>query len=102
MRGVLPGAVTGATLSAGVESSMNEPSRRIIAVGDQPINLTQVLKLAGVVQSGGEAKVLIAGGQVRVNGELEHRRRRQMKAGDTVELEDGPTLVLSESGRRPE
>jgi ribosome-associated protein len=64
-------------------------------VGDRPINLTQVLKLAGWVENGGQAKALIADGQVRVNGEVELRKRRQMKIGDTVELESGPTLVLT-------
>ncbi len=61
---------------------------------DRPINLTQVLKLGGCVQSGGEAKILISGGQVQVNGELELRKRRQMKAGDTVAITGGPRIVL--------
>ena len=69
---------------------------QVVLIGDRPINLTQVLKLAGCVQSGGEAKAVIAEGLVRVNGEVELRKRRQMKAGDTVALEDGPTIVLKE------
>ncbi len=64
-------------------------------VGDRPINLTQVLKLAGWVMHGGEAKALIADGMVRVNGEVETRKRRQMALGDVVELEGGPSLKLS-------
>ena len=63
-------------------------------VGDRPINLTQVLKLAGWVAHGGEAKALIADGMVRVNGEVELRKRRQMAIGDTVDLEGGPSLIL--------
>jgi ribosome-associated protein len=63
-------------------------------VGDRPINLTQVLKLAGWVAHGGEAKALIAEGMVRVNGEVELRKRKQMALGDTVQLEGGPSLVL--------
>jgi ribosome-associated protein len=63
-------------------------------VGDRPINLTQVLKLSGWVMHGGEAKALIAEGRVRVNGEVETRKRKQMARGDTVALEDGPSLVL--------
>jgi ribosome-associated protein len=65
-----------------------------LSVGDRPINLTQVLKLSGWVMHGGEAKALIAEGRVRVNGEVELRKRRQMARGDTVALEDGPSLVL--------
>jgi ribosome-associated protein len=67
---------------------------RTITLDDRPINLTQVLKLGGCAQSGGEAKVLIAGGQVRVNGQVELRKRCQMKAGDTIAIEGGPTIVL--------
>ena len=74
-----------------------KPARTLIPVGEKPINLTQVLKLAGCVQSGGEAKVRIAGGEVRVNGAVELRKRRQMKAGDTVELAGGPTIVLTQA-----
>lgn len=63
-------------------------------VGDRAINLTQVLKLAGWVMHGGEAKALIAEGMVRVNGEVETRKRRQMSLGDVVQLEGGPGLTL--------
>ncbi|MEA2467467.1 MAG: ribosome-associated protein [Thermoleophilaceae bacterium] len=48
------------------------------------IRLGQLLKVAGIVDSGGEAKELIAGGEVTVNGEPETRRGRQMHAGDTL------------------
>jgi ribosome-associated protein len=65
-----------------------------LSVGDAPINLTQVLKRAGVVMHGGEAKAWIAEGRVRVNGAVEHRKRRQMARGDVVEVEGGPTLTL--------
>jgi ribosome-associated protein len=70
---------------------MGEP----LNVGDGPINLTQVLKRAGLVENGGQAKALIADGLVRVNGQVETRKRRQMALGDTVEVEGGPTLVLA-------
>lgn len=73
---------------------MTEPARLTVRMGDRPINLTQVLKLANCVQSGGEAKALVAAGQVRVNGELEARKRRQMKAGDLVAIEGGPTIEV--------
>jgi ribosome-associated protein len=73
---------------------VTEPARLTVNVGNQPINLTQLLKLANLVQSGGEAKAVIAEGQVRVNGEVETRKRRQMKAGDLVAVEGGPTIEL--------
>jgi ribosome-associated protein len=69
-----------------------------IPVGERPINLTQVLKRAGWVDNGGQAKALIADGLVLVNGEVELRKRRQMAAGDTIRLDiddppDPVTLV---------
>jgi ribosome-associated protein len=73
---------------------MNPSDRSVLAIGSEPINLTQVLKRAGWVMSGGEAKSLIAAGDVCVNGEVEWRKRRQMKTGDVVSLKAGPTLEL--------
>ncbi len=74
---------------------------RTLTLDDRPINLTQVLKLGGCAQSGGEAKVLIAAGQVKVNGQVELRKRCQMKAGDSIEIDGGPTIVLL-AGTNPE
>ncbi len=65
-----------------------------LSVGEQPINLTQVLKLASLVMNGGEAKALIAEGRVRVNGEVELRKRRKMAVGDVIEMEGAPALTL--------
>ena len=51
-----------------------------------------MLKLGNCVQSGGEAKMLIAAGQVKVNNQVEIRKRCQMKAGDIVAIDAGPTV----------
>lgn len=64
-------------------------------VGDREINLTQALKLSGLAETGGQAKIFISEGLVRVNGEIETRKRRQMSIGDTVQVEDGPPIILS-------
>ena len=64
-------------------------------VGEREINLTQVLKLSGLAETGGQAKAMIAEGLVRVNGEVELRKRRQMAIGDTVQVEDGPPMILT-------
>nr|WP_273844867.1 RNA-binding S4 domain-containing protein [Rubrobacter calidifluminis] len=50
------------------------------------MTLGQALKAAEVVSSGGEAKVLIQSGEVRVNGAVETRRGRRMRGGDVVEV----------------
>ena len=49
------------------------------------IRLGQLLKLSGLADSGGEARELVTEGVVRVNGEVETRRGRQLHRGDLVE-----------------
>ena len=50
------------------------------------IQLDQFLKLAGLVSTGGQAKVLIQSGEVRLNGVIERRRKKKIKVGDVVTL----------------
>ncbi|TWG90231.1 ribosome-associated protein [Nocardioides sp. J9] len=57
-----------------------------VPIRDQSIRLGQFLKLANLVESGADAKPVIADGLVRVNGEVETRRGRQLVLGDVVEL----------------
>lgn len=58
------------------------------------IQLDQFLKWVNVVASGGEAKLLIQSGQVKVDGEVETRRARKLQPGMVVELSSGETFVL--------
>ncbi len=80
---------------------MKEPAQQTLKVDERPINLTQVLKRAGRVESGGAAKALIAAGEVQVNGQVELRKRCKLKAGDTIVIEGGPTIVLTSSDASP-
>ena len=57
---------------------------REVPIRGEMIRLGELLKLAGVVGTGGEAKLLLASEEVRVNGEPETRRGRQLRAGDEV------------------
>jgi len=57
-----------------------------VPVDDGAIRLGQFLKLANLIDSGAEAKSVIAGGRVRVNDEVEVRRGRQLQAGDIVDI----------------
>ncbi len=57
-----------------------------IIVTPGTIRLGQFLKLAGLVDTGGEAKVRVQSGEVRVNGEVDTRRGRQLVPGDLVEM----------------
>jgi ribosome-associated protein len=55
------------------------------APGERGIRLGQLLKLMSLVDTGGAAREVLAAGDVRVNGEVETRRGRQLAAGDVVE-----------------
>ncbi|CAI9417542.1 RNA-binding S4 domain-containing protein [Nocardioides sp. T2.26MG-1] len=68
-----------------------------VAIRDQSIRLGQFLKLANLVESGAEAKPVIADGQVLVNGEVETRRGRQLVLGDVVTLGPASARVADES-----
>ena len=68
-------------------------------MSDQPltIHLDQFLKAHGIVGTGGQAKMVIQDGQVLVNGEVETRRRRQLRDGDVVQFEEAELLVEFEA-----
>ena len=53
--------------------------------GEESIRLGQLLKLVNLVESGGAARALLESGDVRVNGEIETRRGRQLAVGDVVD-----------------
>lgn len=67
--------------------------RRQIAIRGEMIRLGQLLKLADLVDSGGEARDLLEHEDVLVNGEPETRRGRQLHVGDVVAVND-TTLEL--------
>ena len=66
------------------------------ALRGEYITLDALLKASGLVTSGGAAKLLIADGGVRVNGQAETRRGRKLRAGDEVRL--GETVVRVQAG----
>jgi ribosome-associated protein len=68
--------------------------REIEVTGDV-IALGQLLQLAGVVDTGGEAKNLIGTLAVSVNGEPEGRRGRKLHVGDLVEVAEGESLRVT-------
>ncbi|GEL94226.1 RNA-binding protein [Cellulomonas composti] len=55
-------------------------------IRDDMIRLGQFLKLAGLAESGADARALLEDGGVRVNGEPEQRRGRQLVRGDEIEV----------------
>ena len=61
--------------------------------GQEFIELNNLLKIMGLVESGGTAKIVIAEGRVKVDGIIELRRRCKIRTGQKVEFE-GRTIVV--------
>ncbi len=57
----------------------------VLEISNEPIELYKILKIEGMVFSGGAAKNEIADGKVRVNGSVETRRRKKIVSGDVIE-----------------
>ncbi len=72
---------------------------RDVLIRGQMIRLGQLLKLAGVIESGAEVKSFLSSQPVLVNGEPEARRGRQLHPGDVVRLGDQELRVTSPGGR---
>ena len=69
-----------------------------VPIRDGSIRLGQFLKLANLVESGADAKPLVQAGRVRVNGEVETRRGRQLRVDDVVELAGRSARVVDAEG----
>jgi ribosome-associated protein len=69
---------------------------RDVSIRDDSIRLGQFLKLAGLAEDGGHAKVLIEAEEVTVNGDLEIRRGRQLHTGDVVAVGTEKARLVSE------
>lgn len=57
-----------------------------IEITKEPVELCKILKFENLVSSGGEAKHIIAEGQVLVNGTVETRKRKKISGGDTIQI----------------
>jgi len=69
---------------------------REVPIRGASIRVGQLLKLVDVAESGSDAKRLLEDGAVRVNGEVELRRGRQLRAGDAVEVNGEQLLIRGE------
>ena len=63
----------------------------LVSIRDSEIKLGQFIKLANLVETGGEAKEAIAAGVVQVNGAVDTRRGKALRPGDEVTLVDADT-----------
>lgn len=61
---------------------------RMVEISKEPVELYKILKFEGMVASGGQAKGVVAAGQVQVNGKIETQKRKKIVAGDTIEFND--------------
>lgn len=66
-----------------------------VPIKGEMIRLGQLLKLAGVVDDGAQARTLIGDGEVSVDGEVDRRRGRQVHPGSSVELGRTRIRVIS-------
>ena len=73
----------------------SEDSENLHQRSARPLCLDQFLKLCSAADTGGRAKWLIQHGEVKVNGQVETRRRRKLAPGDVVEL-SGQRFLLDE------
>ncbi|HEY1573646.1 MAG TPA: RNA-binding S4 domain-containing protein [Pseudonocardiaceae bacterium] len=66
-----------------------------VTIADETIRLGQFLKLAGLADAGSDAKALVESGAVTVNGRVDTRRGRQLRAGDVVACGGRKARVVS-------
>lgn len=69
-----------------------------ISIHTEYIELQNVLKLEGIIYTGGEAKVFLKTNDVYVNGEIENRRGRKLYSGDQVEVNGETYLIYKNVG----
>lgn len=65
-----------------------------VKIKTEYIKLDQILKFAAIVQSGGEAKMLINDGQVLVNGEVCLKRGKKIRKDDIIEVVDHKKFIV--------
>ncbi len=65
-----------------------------VQIETEYITLTNLLKYAGVVMSGGQAHELIEAGMVKLNGQPVSEKRKKIRAGDLVEVKDLAAITV--------
>jgi len=58
------------------------------------IPMIQLLKAANLVQTGGEAQIVVTEGEVKYNGQVDYRKRLKVKRGDVVEFRNNKIVVI--------
>jgi ribosome-associated protein len=76
---------------------MTDPDSIIAELESEFVELYNILKFEGLSESGGSAKQAIADGLVSVNGEIETRKRKKIRAGDQIDFIDHHIEIVGKS-----
>jgi ribosome-associated protein len=76
---------------------MTDPDSIIAELESEFVELYKILKFEGLSESGGSAKQSIADGLVSVNGEIETRKRKKIRAGDQIDFIDHHIEIVGKS-----
>ncbi len=76
---------------------MDESEKIIAELESEFVELYKILKFEGLAESGGSAKQAIAEGKVSVNGEVETRKRKKIRAGDQIDFIDHHIEVVDQA-----
>jgi len=76
---------------------MSDPDNIIAELETEFVELYKILKFEGLSDSGGNAKQAIADGLVSVNGEVETRKRKKIRAGDQINFIDHHIDVIGKA-----
>lgn len=63
-------------------------------LNDDYIELVRLIKLLGIAETGGHAKLLIDQGEVQLNGQTETRKRAKLRKGDVIEISGRKIKIL--------
>lgn len=70
---------------------------REVIISREPVELYKILKFEGLAENGGSAKLIVSEGHVKVNGEVETRKRRKIVSGDSIEFQGEILQIKLES-----
>ena len=79
-----------------MQSRYTEPMNKI-HIRSEPVELFKILKFEGLAASGGEAKQVIAQGLVHLNGSVETQKRKKIKSGDQININNESFIVVLET-----
>ena len=73
----------------------------MVEITRQPIELFKILKFEGLANSGGQAKLVIADGQVLLNGKVETQKSKKIVSGDVITFMDDTLQILLKEAVEP-